>query len=115
MNWLIIQALDTPLIYACRTGRSGIIAMLINNGANPNATNRVRITELLVFTIILLLYHHLTILQRGLTPLMYAVESCSVEAVKNLLNGGAQTCLVEPVKLISLYIVAKIDEVMPNS
>ena len=88
--------------------------MLINNGANPNATNRVRITELLVFTIILL-YRHLTILQRGLTPLMYAVESCSVEAVKNLLNGGAQTCLVEPVKLISLYIVAKVDEVMLNS
>ena len=114
MNWLIIQALDTPLIYACRTGRSGIIAMLINNGANPNATNRVRITELLVFTIILL-YCHLTNLQRGLSPLMYAVESCSVEAVKNLLNGGVQTCLVEPVKLISLYIVAKIDEVMPNS
>ena len=57
MNWLIIQALDTPLIYACRTGRSGIIAMLINNGANPNATNRVRITELLVFTIILLHRH----------------------------------------------------------
>ena len=46
---------------------------------------------------------------------MYAVESCSVKAVRILLNHGAQTCLVEPVKLISLCIVAKIDEVMSNS
>jgi hypothetical protein len=46
-NWLlIIQAQDAPLKYACRAGHSDIIAVLVNNGANPNATNRVRIIEL---------------------------------------------------------------------
>ena len=41
-------------------------------------------------------------MQSGLTPLMCAVESRSVKAVRTLLNGGAQTCLIEPVKLIYL-------------
>ena len=48
MNWHI-QAHDTPLIYACRAGHSDIVAMLISNGANPNATNRVRIIESFFF------------------------------------------------------------------
>lgn len=51
MNWLIIQAQDTPLIYTCRAGQSDIIAVLVNNGANPNATNLVGIIELLIFTV----------------------------------------------------------------
>ena len=38
-----VQAEDTPLIYACHAGHSDIVAMLINDGADPNATNRVSI------------------------------------------------------------------------
>lgn len=37
-----LQAEDTPLIYACCNGHSDVVILLINDGANPNATNRVR-------------------------------------------------------------------------
>ena len=50
-------------------------------------------------------------MQSGLTPLMCAVESRSVEAVRTLLNGGAQTCLVEPVKPIIIIVDLSVDTV----
>ena len=97
MYCIIIQVEDTPLIYACRAGHSDVVTVLINDGANPNATNRVSILN-----IIMLLVYNRAIIQSGLTPLMCAIESRSVKAVKTLLSGGAATHPVEPVKLTCL-------------
>lgn len=94
-----MQVEDTPLIYACRAGNSDVIAMLINDGADTNAKNRVSIIMHYCFASDLSCGHYA---QSGLTPLMCAIESRSVQAVRYLLNGRANVHLVEPVELIDV-------------